>query len=95
MPGIQNWENRLWKTVKYFIEYRNNISFEEFQAQPTHSKFEEHDAYLFDSRNYFLKSVNYNLMKNQQLSFAISRMQGLTNRWVLHLSDTSMIIMIS
>ncbi|OAD55694.1 putative leucine--tRNA ligase, mitochondrial, partial [Eufriesea mexicana] len=79
IPGIQNWENRIWKTVRSFIEYRNNVTSEEFQAQPSHPDFAKHDAYLFDSRNYFLKSVNNYLLEDQQLSMAISRLQGLTN----------------
>ncbi|CAK9801529.1 Leucine--tRNA ligase, mitochondrial [Anthophora plagiata] len=79
MPGILNWQERLWKTVKDFVDYRNNTTLEELQAEPNHPKFAEHDAYMFDSRNYFLKSVTFNITKSQQLSVAISRMQGLTN----------------
>nr|XP_033186313.1 probable leucine--tRNA ligase, mitochondrial [Bombus vancouverensis nearcticus] len=79
IPGILNWQNRLWKTVKAFNDYRNSVTSEELQAEPTDSKFAEHDEYMFDSRNYFLKSVTYNIIGSQQLSIAISRMQGLTN----------------
>ncbi|XP_014488438.1 PREDICTED: probable leucine--tRNA ligase, mitochondrial isoform X2 [Dinoponera quadriceps] len=79
IPGIQNWQNRIWSTVRQFKHERNNMSLEELQTEPTHPKFAEHDAYLFDSRNYFLKTVTHNIIETQQLSVAISRMQGLTN----------------
>ncbi|CAL7945583.1 unnamed protein product [Xylocopa violacea] len=59
--------------------YRNNVTLEELQAEPTDPKFAEDELYMFDSRNYFLKTVTYNIIKSQQLSVAISRMQGLTN----------------
>ncbi|XP_076391228.1 leucyl-tRNA synthetase, mitochondrial isoform X3 [Megachile rotundata] len=80
IPGIINWQNRLWKTVKTFIDYRNNVTMEELGEIPTNSKFIDDDAYMFDSRNYFLKAVTFNIIYSQQLSVAISRMQGLTNR---------------
>lgn len=94
MPGILNWQNRLWKTVKAFNDYRNSVTSEELQAEPTDSKFAEHDEYMFDSRNYFLKSVTYNIIGSQQLSIAISRMQGLTNRYILQFCGTSTILII-
>lgn len=56
------------------------MSLEQLQSEPTNPNYVEHDAYMFDSRNYFLKNVTYNIVKSQQLSIAISRMQGLTNR---------------
>jgi len=56
------------------------MSPKEFESKPTDPKYAEHDAYMFDSRNYFLKTVTFNIVESQQLSVAISRMQGLTNR---------------
>lgn len=79
MPGILNWQNRLWKVVKTFTNYRNGVSLNNFKVKPTDPKFINDDAYMFDSRNYFLKIVTFNIIKTQQLSIAISRMQGLTN----------------
>ncbi|XP_076233675.1 leucyl-tRNA synthetase, mitochondrial isoform X2 [Calliopsis andreniformis] len=79
IPGIINWQNRLWITLQTFVNYRNSVSLEELQAPPTTPKFVNDDAYMFDSRNYFLKTVIFNVTESQQLSIAISRMQGLTN----------------
>ncbi|GAB1862264.1 leucine--tRNA ligase [Camponotus japonicus] len=79
IPGIKNWQNRLWNSVKQFKSERDCISLEELQNEPTNPKYVEHNAYMFDSRNYFLKNVTHNIVKTQQLSIAISRMQGLTN----------------
>ncbi|EFN89647.1 Probable leucyl-tRNA synthetase, mitochondrial [Harpegnathos saltator] len=79
IPGIQNWQNRIWNTVRQFKYERDNMSLEELQTKSTHPMFAEHDAYMFDSRNYFLKNVTHNIVDTQQFSVAISRMQGLTN----------------
>lgn len=95
MPGILNWQNRLWKIVKTFTDYRNGVSLKNFQEEPTDPKFTEHDAYMFDSRNYFLKIVTFNIIKTQQLSIAISRMQGLTNRYILYFFVILRVIIIS
>lgn len=80
MTGINNWQNRLWNLVKRFKIKRDKMSLEEFESKPTNPKYIEQDAYMFDSRNYFLKNVTFNIVESQQLSVAISRMQGLTNR---------------
>ncbi|XP_034191466.2 leucyl-tRNA synthetase, mitochondrial [Osmia lignaria lignaria] len=79
IDGVINWQNRLWLTVRSFVHYRNNVTSEELQTVPTTPKFIDDDAYMFDSRNYFLKTVTFNITDSQQLSVAISRMQGLTN----------------
>lgn len=50
---------------------------------------------MFDSRNYFLKTVTFNIIKTQQLSIAISRMQGLTNRYILYFYVILRVIIIS
>lgn len=79
VKGIKNWQDRLWTTVRQFKTERDKMSLEELESKPTDSKYAEHDAYMFDSRNYFLKNVTFNIVESQQLSVAISRMQGLTN----------------
>lgn len=95
MPGILNWQNRLWKVVKTFTNYRNGVSLNNFKVKPTDPKFINDDAYMFDSRNYFLKIVTFNIIKTQQLSIAISRMQGLTNRYILYFYVILRVIIIS
>ncbi|XP_036151176.1 probable leucine--tRNA ligase, mitochondrial isoform X2 [Monomorium pharaonis] len=79
VKGIINWQNRIWNCVKRFKIERDKMTLDEFKSDPTDPKFTEHDAYMFDSRNYFLKNVTFNIVESQQLSVAISRMQGLTN----------------
>ncbi|XP_044738626.1 probable leucine--tRNA ligase, mitochondrial, partial [Chrysoperla carnea] len=73
-PGILNWQKRLWLTVNDFLKYRSElppkIDSEKFQAQ---------EEKLYDSRNYYITGVNFNICSAQQLSVAISKMQGLTN----------------
>ena len=72
----------MWKTVRTFLQFRNSLSLEELQAEPTDPEFVKDHDYMFDSRNYFLKTVTFNVTKSQQLSVAISRMQGLSNRYI-------------
>lgn len=80
--GVENWQNRIWLTLKEFIKMREHLSLEELQTAATDPKYIKDDEYMFDSRNYFLKMVTFNIIKSQQISVAISRMQGLTNRLV-------------
>ncbi|XP_035735793.1 probable leucine--tRNA ligase, mitochondrial [Vespa mandarinia] len=77
--GVQNWENRIWLTLKEFIKMREHVSLEELQTPVTDPKYVKDNEFMFDSRNYFLKMVTFNIIKSQQISVAISRMQGLTN----------------
>ncbi|XP_071562472.1 leucine--tRNA ligase, mitochondrial [Temnothorax nylanderi] len=79
ITGINKWQNRLWTLVKKFKTERDKISPEELESKPTDPEYVKEDAYMFDSRNYFLKNVTFNIVESQQLSVAISRMQGLTN----------------
>ncbi|KAL6433606.1 hypothetical protein ACFW04_006591 [Cataglyphis niger] len=79
ISGIKNWQNRIWCIIKQFKSERDSMSLEELQSESTNPNYVEHDAYMLESRNHFLQSVTYNIVKSQQLSVAISRMQGLTN----------------
>lgn len=57
-----------------FIELRKNpppaCSEEEFRL---------HEEKLFDSRNFYIKGATFNYYTSQQMSVAVSKMQGLTN----------------
>ncbi|CAG5092087.1 Similar to LARS2: Probable leucine--tRNA ligase [Cotesia congregata] len=77
--GIFNWQQRLWLTIRQFLKRRENISLEEVANTPTKEEFIKDDAYLCNSRNYYVKGVTFNIIGSQQLSVAISKMQGLTN----------------
>lgn len=70
----------MWFILQTLKFERDNMSPEEVKQEPTDAEYIEQDAYLFDSRNYFLKTVTFNMINTQQLSVAISRLQGLTNR---------------
>ena len=81
-PGILNWQHRLWLLIQEFIANRNKVTEEELNLKHEDKKFEKEDDYMFDSRNYYVKGVTHNIVGTQQLSVAISKMQGLTNRFV-------------
>lgn len=81
-PGILNWQKRLWLLVKDFRKLRIDLTEEELKTNLEDKQFEDDDYYMFDSRNYYIKGVTFNITGSQQLSVAISKMQGLTNRFV-------------
>lgn len=59
---------------------RNGIDVEEIKNTiPDTEKFITENEYLFNSRNYYIKGVTFNIIGSQQLSVGISKMQGLTN----------------
>ncbi|XP_074107460.1 leucyl-tRNA synthetase, mitochondrial [Cotesia typhae] len=77
--GIFNWQQRLWLTIRQFLKRRETKSLEKVANTPTTEEFIKDDAYLCNSRNYYVKGVTFNIVGSQQLSVAISKMQGLTN----------------
>ncbi|XP_045584037.2 probable leucine--tRNA ligase, mitochondrial [Procambarus clarkii] len=76
-PGILNWQKRLWLTVSDFIRIRKNK--EESNGMSLSSEeAQEHDKFLWESRNRYLQSITFHFEHTHQLSVAISYMQGLT-----------------
>ncbi|KAF2900671.1 hypothetical protein ILUMI_05517 [Ignelater luminosus] len=73
-PGIINWQRRLWLTIQEFINHRNS-----FPKEISTEEFKKLDDYLYDSRNFYVKGATFNYCTSQQLSVAVSKMQGLTN----------------
>jgi leucyl-tRNA synthetase len=78
-PGILKWQHRLWLTMRSFLNIRSNLENMVSDAVMDTPEFKEHEAQMFDSRNYYLKGVTFNYTSSFQLSVAISKMQGLTN----------------
>lgn len=59
--------------MQKFLNNRQNLP-----PQLPEQEFKNHEAFLFDSRNFYLKGVTFNYCTAQQHSVAISKMQGLT-----------------
>ncbi|PNF40646.1 hypothetical protein B7P43_G05917 [Cryptotermes secundus] len=78
-PGILKWQHRLWLTMRSFLNTRSNLQNIVSDTVLHTPEFKEHEARMFDSRNYYLKGVTFNYTTAFQLSVAISKMQGLTN----------------
>lgn len=76
-PGILNWQKRLWLTLQDFQQAREDQTASD--VVPTSEEFLAEDAKLFDARNFYVKGATFNYRHAQQLSVAISKMQGLTN----------------
>ncbi|CAB3364662.1 Hypothetical predicted protein [Cloeon dipterum] len=77
-PSILNWQKKLWLTVFEFLKERKSETPEiSDDISATLVKEEER---LWDARNYFLSGITFNYRKSQQLSVAVSKMKGLTNK---------------
>lgn len=64
----------MWLTVSNFIKLR-----QEPPADCEEIQFNDFEEKLFDSRNYYIKGATFNYYTSQQMSVAVSKMQGLTN----------------
>ncbi|CAG9857055.1 unnamed protein product [Phyllotreta striolata] len=73
-PGILNWQRRLWLTVRDFLKHRTSPP-----PAIDDKQFQIHDDYMWDSRNYYVVGTSYNYLMTQQISVAVSKLQGLTN----------------
>lgn len=78
-PGILHWQQRLWLTIGQFLKERNKITNQQRLDVSEIEKLDNENKYLYDTRNYYIKGVTFNITGSQQLSVAISKMQGLTN----------------
>ncbi|GLH13741.1 Putative leucine--tRNA ligase, mitochondrial [Gryllus bimaculatus] len=78
-PGILKWQHRLWLTIQNFRKVRDQLDETRAAQLPDSEAFDEQEAKLFDSRNYYVKGATFNYSVTFQLSVAISKMQGLTN----------------
>lgn len=65
--------------MRSFLNIRSNLENVVSDTISDTPEFKEHEAKMFDSRNYYLKGVTFNYTTSFQLSVAISKMQGLTN----------------
>ncbi|XP_026492706.2 leucine--tRNA ligase, mitochondrial [Vanessa tameamea] len=77
LPGVLNFQRRLWITVKDFLKHRTKV--DATKNNVTCKEFEELESKFWISRNYFTATATYHFKYTQQLSVAISRLQGLTN----------------
>jgi leucyl-tRNA synthetase len=73
-PGIINWQKRMWLTMHDFHFVR-----EKAKEMIKSSDFDDHEAKLLDSANYFASGATFNFKVTHQLSVGMSKMQGLTN----------------
>lgn len=74
--GVLKWQHRLWLTLQNFIKIRQE---NEKKVAENSEELAKEEAFLCDSRNYYVKGVTFNFVESYQLSVAISKMQGLTN----------------
>ncbi|XP_011497223.1 PREDICTED: probable leucine--tRNA ligase, mitochondrial [Ceratosolen solmsi marchali] len=80
LSGILRWEKRLWKIVTQFIKARQGlVESKTSQSFQPDNKFLKIEAELNDNRNYYLLGATFNIVDSQQISIAITKMQGLTN----------------
>ncbi|CAG4964973.1 unnamed protein product [Colias eurytheme] len=77
LPGVLNWQHRLWITMREFLAHRNNINMDNNNlSTETFNEFEEK---INKARNYFTATSTYHFKYTQKLSVGISQLQSLTN----------------
>uniref|UniRef100_A0A2A4JI67 leucine--tRNA ligase n=1 Tax=Heliothis virescens TaxID=7102 RepID=A0A2A4JI67_HELVI len=76
LPGVLNWQHRLWITMREFLKYRNNMP---CQNILTPEEFNKYEYKIWDSRNYLIATTTYHFKYTQKISVGISRLQSLTS----------------
>ncbi|XP_068626458.1 leucine--tRNA ligase, mitochondrial [Battus philenor] len=77
LPGVLNWQHRLWLTIGDFLKHRNNVNL--MKDNSITKEWNDRDTLLWNSRNYFNATTTYHFKYTQKLSVGISRLQSLTN----------------
>lgn len=80
--GVLKWQRRIWLTLQKLLSLRQALARgdESPLGPPMDPKrFQQEENKLKDSRNYYVMGVTFHFAETQQLSVAISKMQGLTN----------------
>ncbi|XP_058807597.1 probable leucine--tRNA ligase, mitochondrial isoform X2 [Phymastichus coffea] len=65
-PGILNWQKRLWQMLRDFISARQSLTPADLETRPKDVKFIKEDDNMFDSRNYYVHGVTFNIISSQQ-----------------------------
>ncbi|XP_063821308.1 leucine--tRNA ligase, mitochondrial [Ostrinia nubilalis] len=75
LPGVLNWQHRLWLTLRDFLKYRtSNVS-----KTIADVDFKKHESKILDARNYYTATATYHFKYTYKLSVGISRLQSLTS----------------
>ncbi|XP_046634883.1 probable leucine--tRNA ligase, mitochondrial isoform X2 [Daphnia pulicaria] len=74
-PGILRWQDRMWATMKVWIDHQRQ---EGNPSTPAKETLDKQETIWFDARNFYLKGVTFGIHHSQHISVAISKMQGLT-----------------
>ncbi|CAG4978926.1 unnamed protein product [Parnassius apollo] len=78
LPGVLNWQHRLWITMRDFIEHRNNADLTR-NKNVSNADIQNYDTKIWGLRNYLIATTTYHFKYSQKLSVGISRLQSLTN----------------
>lgn len=84
LPGVVNWQHRLWLTMREFLRHRSNDSLQINKLSA--DIFKKYEQKLWDSKNYFTATATYHFKHTHKLSVGISRLQALTS--ALRVSNT-------
>lgn len=77
LPGVVNWQHRLWLTMREFLTHRSNESLQTNKLSA--DIFNKYEQKLWDSKNYFIATASYHFKHTHKLSVGISRLQALTS----------------
>ncbi|CAB3240586.1 unnamed protein product [Arctia plantaginis] len=76
LPGVLNWQHRLWMTIREFLKHRQNMA---TKNTLNSDEFEKHEAKIWDSRNFLTATTTFHFKYTLKLSVGISRLQSLTS----------------
>ncbi|KAL4712768.1 hypothetical protein ACJJTC_008065 [Scirpophaga incertulas] len=77
LPGILNWQRRLWLTMREFLTIRK--TFDPSSTKLPEEEFKRYEHKIWEARNYFIATTTYHFKHTHKLSVGISRLQSLTN----------------
>ncbi|CAK1539968.1 unnamed protein product [Leptosia nina] len=78
LPGVLNWQHRLWITLREFLTNRRNSALINNKSLSPEA-FNKLESKICDARNYFTATSTYHFKYTQKLSVGISQLQSLTN----------------
>jgi leucyl-tRNA synthetase len=77
LPGVLNWQHRLWLTMRDYLKHRN--TFVPSSKNLPQKEFDEYETKIWNARNYIIATTTYHFKHTHKLSVGISRLQSLTN----------------
>ncbi|XP_049881347.1 probable leucine--tRNA ligase, mitochondrial isoform X2 [Pectinophora gossypiella] len=93
LPGVLNWQHRLWLTIREFLKHRNDDSLHK-SNNITKDEFKKFENKLWDSKNYFIATATYHFKHTQHISNKVHP-EIISNSKEFEIALASLIIMLA